>query len=84
MIIIQINEIFEVEQKIDRGLLDEPTQDLIKGVISGQILLIGLLEKMFEASGYSRTKIIKELEKILEFKPKSGVSKMCLNRQIFN
>jgi len=54
MIIIQINEILEVEQKIDRGLLDEPTQDLIKGVISGQILLIGLLEKMFEASGYSR------------------------------
>lgn len=71
MRIIQINEIPEVEQKIDRGLLDEPTQDLLKGVISGQILLISLLEKMFEASGYSRTKIIKELEKILEFKRKS-------------
>lgn len=71
MRIIQINEIPEVEQKIDRSLLDEPTQDLLKGVISGQILLIGLLEKMFEASGYSRVKIIKEIEKILEFKRKS-------------
>lgn len=72
MKIIQINEIHEIEQKIDSGLLDEPTQDLLKGVISGQILLISLLEKMFEASGYSRTKIIKELEKILEFNRKSN------------
>jgi len=68
---IQMNEIPEVEQKLHRSLLDEPTQDLIKGVISGQILLIGLLEKMFESSGYSRLKIIKELEKMLEFKRKS-------------
>jgi transposase len=70
MIRIQMNEIPEIEQKIDRSSLDEPTQDLLKGVISGQIFLIDLIEKMLEASGYSRLKIIKEFAKILEFKRK--------------
>lgn len=65
MIRMYLDELPEIEQTINH--LDEHTKDILKGVMSGQILLIDLIEQMLGASGYARFKIMQEIAKVLEF-----------------
>jgi hypothetical protein len=63
-------EIAKLEEALDGSSLDAETRRTIKGLVVGQTLLIDLIEQLVASSGHQRTKIIKELIKILELDSK--------------
>ena len=63
---ISLAEIAVLEQKLKSSSLEEDTIIEIKGIIAGQAFLLDLFARFVETSGYNRTKIIKEIAKILE------------------
>lgn len=62
---ISQDKIAKIEQELDSSSLDEDTKGIVKGLIAGQSFLLDLVEKLIKGSGQQRTKVIKELAKIL-------------------
>jgi hypothetical protein len=60
------DEIARLEQKLKNSSLDESTIAVIKELIADQTFLLDLVAKLIEASGHDRSKVIKEIAKVLE------------------
>lgn len=68
MMMIHPDELDKLEQAIDGSGLDEPTKNLLIGVIAARRTLIGVMERLFETPENSRDEIFQELAELLDKK----------------
>jgi hypothetical protein len=68
MMIIHPNELDKLEKEIDRSALDEPTKNVLIGVIAARRTLIGVMERLLETPENSRDEIFQELAELLHDK----------------
>jgi hypothetical protein len=62
------DELAKLEQAFDRSGLDEPTKNLLIGVIAARRTLIGVMERLLETPENSRDEIFQELAELLHDK----------------
>lgn len=63
-----------LEQEIERSLLDEPTKNLINGMIADQKILLGLCERLIEAPENSKDEIFQEIAELIGYNNSSQTS----------
>jgi hypothetical protein len=71
---IHPDELTKLEQELDRSALDDPTKNVIKGVIAARKILVGVLERLLETPEDSRDEIFQELAEMLALKDSSQAS----------
>lgn len=64
----------EIEQEIERFSLDEPTKNLINGVIADRKILLDVFERLVETPENSRDEIFQEIAELIGYDYSSKTS----------